>query len=357
MIHHRVDGVLQLKHLALHIDGDLLGQVSVGHGRRDHRDVAHLRGEVGGHEVHRFGEILPRAGRTRHHRLPAETAIRADLAHHAGHLRGERTQLVDHRVGGLLQLQNLSTHVDRDFLGQVAVGHADGHLGDVAHLRCQIAGHLVDRVGEFLPHPRHALDPGLAAELALGAHLAGDARHLGREDRELLDHRVHQLGRAQKFSLERASVHLEVHRLSEVALGDGTDGASNLGRGPHQIVHQRIDAVDLRRPVTDRPRHRHALLQPSFFAHGRAQAGDLVCDPLLACNGLIERRRDLPIDIRPIGGQATRKIAVPKCHHSRQDLARTGLGRLDISKPTTLDSGSRSVGGSGRGLFRGAGNG
>ena len=53
LIHHRVDRVLQLEHLALHVDGDLLGQIAVGDRRRDDRDVAHLAGQVGGHEVHR----------------------------------------------------------------------------------------------------------------------------------------------------------------------------------------------------------------------------------------------------------------------------------------------------------------
>ena len=42
--------------------------------------------------------------------------------------------------------------------------------------------------------PRHALDVRLAAEDALGADLAGDARHLVGERRELVDHRVDRLG-------------------------------------------------------------------------------------------------------------------------------------------------------------------
>ena len=38
--------------------------------------------------------------------------------------------------------------------------------------------------------PDDALDLGLAAELALGAHLARDARHLVGEDAQRVDHRV-----------------------------------------------------------------------------------------------------------------------------------------------------------------------
>ena len=70
--------------------------------------------------------------------LSAEVALGADLAGHAGHLVGERGQLVDHRVDGLLQLQDLAARVNRDLLRQVALGHRGGHLGDRAHLGGQV---------------------------------------------------------------------------------------------------------------------------------------------------------------------------------------------------------------------------
>jgi hypothetical protein len=54
-----------------------------------------------------------------------------------------------------------------DLLREVAVRDGDGDVGDVADLRRQVAGHLVDRLGQVLPHARHALDLRLAAELAL----------------------------------------------------------------------------------------------------------------------------------------------------------------------------------------------
>ena len=94
--------------------------------------------------------------------------------------RGERAELVDHRVDGVLQLQDLAADVDGDLLGEVAVGDGRGHLGDVAHLAGEVAGHGVDAVGQVLPGAGDALDLGLAAELALGADLAGDAGHLAR---------------------------------------------------------------------------------------------------------------------------------------------------------------------------------
>ena len=80
-----------------------------------------------------------------------------------------------------LSSEDLPLDVDGDLLGQVAVGDRRGDLGDVAHLAGQVAGHRVDVVGQVLPGAGDALDLGLAAELALGADLAGDAGHLGGE--------------------------------------------------------------------------------------------------------------------------------------------------------------------------------
>src|SRR5207302_522867 len=171
---HGVDGALQLQDLAPHVDQDLLRQVAVGHGGGDPGDVPDLVGEVGGHEVHRVGEVLPGAGHTVHLGLAAESALGADLPGHPGDLVGERSELVDHRVDGVLQLGHLAPGVDGDLLGQVALGHGGGDLGDVPHLAGQVPGQLVDVVGEGLPRAADPRDVGLAAEPAVGADLAGD---------------------------------------------------------------------------------------------------------------------------------------------------------------------------------------
>src|SRR5438045_3412619 len=81
------------------------------------------------------------------HDPPPSSALGADLAGHARHLGGEGAQLVHHRVDGILQLEDLALHVHRDLLGQVARRDGGGHLGDVAHLARQVAGHGVDGVG------------------------------------------------------------------------------------------------------------------------------------------------------------------------------------------------------------------
>ena len=50
----------------------------------------------------------------------------------------KRVELVDHRVDGVLELEDLALHVDRDLARQVAVGDGRGHVGDVAHLAGQV---------------------------------------------------------------------------------------------------------------------------------------------------------------------------------------------------------------------------
>ena len=152
LVDHRVDGFLQLEDFALHVDGDLARQVAAGDGRGDGRDVADLGGEVRGHRVDGVGEVLPGAGHAGDDGLAAEPTFGADLAGHARHFRGERAELIDHRVDGFFELEDFAADVDGDLLGQVAVGDGDGHVGDVADLGGEVAGHLVDRFGEVLPH-------------------------------------------------------------------------------------------------------------------------------------------------------------------------------------------------------------
>src|SRR6266513_1361086 len=49
-------------------------------------------------------------------RLPAQPAFGRNLAGHADDLRGERPQLLDHRIQGLLEQQDFAAHVHGDLL-------------------------------------------------------------------------------------------------------------------------------------------------------------------------------------------------------------------------------------------------
>ena len=93
-----------------------LRQVAVGDGGGHVGDVAHLAGQVAGHRIDAIGQVLPGAGDALHVGLAAELAFGADFAGHARHFRGERAELIDHRVDGVLQFEDFAFHVDGDLL-------------------------------------------------------------------------------------------------------------------------------------------------------------------------------------------------------------------------------------------------
>src|SRR6185369_8987613 len=141
------------------------------------RDVAHLRGQVGGHRVDRVREIFPGAADAGHFGLSTELAFGADLAGDTRDFRSERVELVGHCVDGVLELQDLAFDVDGDLAGEVTLGDGGGDVGDVSHLRGQVRCHEVDRVGQILPRAGDALDLRLTAELAFGTDFTSDASH------------------------------------------------------------------------------------------------------------------------------------------------------------------------------------
>src|SRR5207249_3454551 len=85
LVHHDVEGVLQLQDLALDVDGDVFGKVPVRDGLGHVGDISHLAREIAGHEVHRVGEVLPRTGDAAHVSLTSEFSVGADFARHARH--------------------------------------------------------------------------------------------------------------------------------------------------------------------------------------------------------------------------------------------------------------------------------
>ena len=217
-------------------------------------------------------KILPGSGHAGHDGLAAQLAVGADFAGHARHFRSEGAQLVDHRIDGFLELQNFAADVDGDLARKVAAGHRRCHLGDVAHLAGQVRGHGVDRVGQILPGAGHAGHHGLAAELAVGAHFAGHARHLGGEDAELLNHRVDDVGGAKELAFERAAIHVEADGLGQIALGDGGDGARHFGGGAEQVLDQGVDRDFHVVPGAATAFDADALAGLALFADGLAHA-------------------------------------------------------------------------------------
>src|SRR5207249_4759112 len=216
LVDHAVHGVLELGALSADVDGDLACELSLHDALPNFGDVPNLRRQVAGHRVDGVAEVLPGAGHATYVGLAAELTLGADFAGDARHLRGERADLIDHRVDGVLELQDLAADIHRDLLGQVTIGDGGGDLGDVADLCGEVAGHRVDGVGEVLPGAGHVAHVGLATELALGADLAGDARDLGGERAELVDHRVDGV-----LELEHLAVDLDGDLSRKIAVGDG----------------------------------------------------------------------------------------------------------------------------------------
>src|SRR5262249_7478504 len=103
LIHHGVDGVLELEDFTPDVDGDLSRQVSARDRGGHLGDVSHLVGEVAAHRVHRVGQVLPGTGDAGHDRLTAEFSFRTHLAGDAGHFGGEGAKLFHHAVDPFLQ--------------------------------------------------------------------------------------------------------------------------------------------------------------------------------------------------------------------------------------------------------------
>ena len=177
LIDHRIDSVFQRKNLAFDVDSDLAREIALGDGGRHLGDVANLARKIGGHRVHRVGQVLPRTGYARHLGLAAKLALGSHFPRYARNLRREAVKLINHRVDGLLQLQNFSLHVDCDFPGKVAAGHGRGHRRNVADLCREVRSHRVHRIGQVLPCAGDARHHRLAAEPPISANFAGYARY------------------------------------------------------------------------------------------------------------------------------------------------------------------------------------
>ena len=116
-------------------------------------------------------------------RLAAELALGADLARDARDLVGERGELVDHRVDRVLELEHLaraSTVIfcDRSPFATAVVTSAMFRTWSV-----RLPASVFTLSVRSFHDAGDALDLGLAAELALGADLARDARDLVGERR------------------------------------------------------------------------------------------------------------------------------------------------------------------------------
>ena len=163
LVDHDVNRVLQLENFSFGIDGDVTRQVAFGHSRCDVGDITNLGRKVSRHTVDVIGKILPYAGNTGDARLSTQLAFGADLARHTGNFCRKRVESVDHRVDGVLELEDFTLGFDRDFARQIAVGDRRRDQRDIAHLAGEVRAHPVDVLGEIFPNTTYTADFGLTA--------------------------------------------------------------------------------------------------------------------------------------------------------------------------------------------------
>src|SRR6185312_8039120 len=132
--------------------------------------------------------------------LTTKLSVRTDLASNASHFSGERVELIDHGVDGVLQLKNFSFYVHGDLAGQIATSNSRRDFSNVSHLTREVAGHSIDRVSEILPGTSNARHIGLTTQSSFGSDFASDARHLSGKRAQLLDHGVECFFKLQNFA-------------------------------------------------------------------------------------------------------------------------------------------------------------
>src|SRR5438445_2752699 len=238
LIDHHVDGVLQLEDLTLDLDRNLLGEVAALHRGGDLGDVAHLGGEVGGQLVDLLGQVFPGSRGAPHTGLAAQLTFGTDFARNPGDLAGEGVELIDHDVDRLFQLTDLAVHIDGDLFREITFGDGGRHLGNVAHLGGEVAGHVVDVVGQVFPHARHALHLRLAAQLALGTDFAGHPGDLAGEGVQLVDHGVDRV-----FELEDLALDLDADLLGALAFLDRRGDLGDVAHLGGQVAGHEVHAL------------------------------------------------------------------------------------------------------------------
>ncbi|KAI3479879.1 hypothetical protein L1887_58027 [Cichorium endivia] len=238
LTHHVVDGELEVEDLALDVDVDELGEYTLGDTLCNTCDLSHLRGEVVGHLVDVFGEVLPGALDVGDVRLTAELAVGSDLHGHANDFGGKDAELTHHGVDGVLELRHLALGIDVDGLCEVALGDGGGDDADGAYLSGEVGTHAVDVVGELLPDALYAGHVGLTAELALGADFARDTRDFGGKVAELIDHDVDG-----DLEFEDLAVCLDFDLLGEVTARDGLCDEGDTAHLVGEVGGETIDDV------------------------------------------------------------------------------------------------------------------
>jgi hypothetical protein len=187
--------------------------------RRQFDDGLHLAFEEHGEDDEIRHRQLAKAGRNLHV-VRRHLRVQDALLFERG-LADQRLAKLEVEGRVLAGPERIRRHLALDRAGQGTLRHRRGHLGNRGHLRRQVGRELIHVVGEILPGTARTGHLGLTAEFALGADLARDARGLGGERRQLVDHRIHGGGDAGELARQRATLDFQSDALGKVTLRDG----------------------------------------------------------------------------------------------------------------------------------------
>ncbi len=220
--------------------------------------------------------------------------------------------MLDHRVDGFLEFENFAADIGGDLLGQVALGDRRRDLGDVAHLRGEIAGHRIDVVGEVLPGAGDAGHDRLAAQLAVGADFARHARHFRGETAKLIHHRVDGFFELKDLP---ANVHGDLFRQIAAGHRDGDFGnVAHLGR---EVAGHQVDAFGQVFPnaadIFDLSLAAELAFGADFARNARHFGGE---DPKLIDHGVDNPRRtqEFALERFPVAFQAHGVVEIALGH-------------------------------------------
>ena len=201
---------------------------------------------------------------------------------------GGLAQVGHHQVDVVLELGHLAAGVDRNRLGQVALGHRTGHTGDGPHLGGEVTGQAVHALGQPLPGAGHPFHLGLAAQPAFGAHFPGHSGDLVRERGQLAHHRVERL-----LQLQDLAPRLDVDLLAQVALRDRGRDLGDVTDLSGQVVRHRVHVLGQVFPDPRDAADVGLAAQPAFGADLAGHSGDLVRERGQLAHHRVERLLEL----------------------------------------------------------------
>ncbi len=286
-----------------------MAQITLGDGRCDLGHVPQLDRQVAGHGVHVIGEILPGTGHPLYLGLTTQLPFGTDLPGHPGYFRGKRAELINHGVDHVLDLEDLAFNVHGDFLGKVTLGDGCCDLGHVPQLDRQIARHGVHVVGQILPGPRHAFYLSLPTQLALGTHLPGYPRDLGREGLQLVHHGIYNFCRTHELAAHGFTVGVENDALGQIPFRHRTDNPGHFCGGHGQVEDEGIDRVTLGGPGAVYGTERDLLGKFALFAGRVADPVKLARDFVVDINDIVERVGYFAVDTGPVEGHTPGEIS------------------------------------------------